>query len=108
MINIGNPKKLIHWVMNIVSVNRRRRSLGVNICGSKYLQCHRIIHCANLTRAVEVKAMTDIQHIVYEALIHNIAYQRVWSLMLWSQIKLTSYDFSDLHITGEFDNRPAL
>ena len=25
--------------------------------------------------------------------------------MLWSQIKLTSYDFSDLHITGEFDNR---
>jgi len=29
------------------------------------------------------------------------------SLMLWSQIKLTSYDFSDLHITGEFDNRPG-
>jgi len=27
--------------------------------------------------------------------------------MLWSQIKLTSYDFSDLHITGEFDNRPG-
>ena len=26
--------------------------------------------------------------------------------MPWSQIKLTSYDFSDLHITGEFDNRP--
>jgi len=25
--------------------------------------------------------------------------------MLWSQIKLTSYDFTDLHITGEFDNR---
>jgi len=25
--------------------------------------------------------------------------------MLRSQIKLTSYDFSDLHITGEFDNR---
>jgi len=24
-------------------------------------------------------------------------------LMQWS---LTSYDFSDLHITGEFDNRP--
>ena len=24
-------------------------------------------------------------------------------LMLRSQIKLTSYDFSDLHITGEFD-----
>jgi len=23
--------------------------------------------------------------------------------MLWSQIKLTSYDFSDVHITGEFD-----
>jgi len=27
--------------------------------------------------------------------------------MLWSQIKLTSYDFSDLHITSEFDNRPG-
>ena len=27
--------------------------------------------------------------------------------MLWSQMKLTSYDFSDLHITGEFDNRPG-
>jgi len=26
-------------------------------------------------------------------------------VMLWSQIKLTSYDVSDLHITGEFDNR---
>jgi len=26
--------------------------------------------------------------------------------MLWSQIKLTSYDFSDVHITGEIDNRP--
>ena len=28
-------------------------------------------------------------------------------LMLWSQIKLTSYDFTDLHITGEFNNRPG-
>ena len=28
-------------------------------------------------------------------------------VMLWSQIKLTSYDFSDLHITGEFDNHPG-
>jgi len=28
-------------------------------------------------------------------------------VMLWSQIKLTSYDFSDLHITGEFGNRPG-
>jgi len=27
-------------------------------------------------------------------------------VMLWSQIKLTLYDFSDLHITGEFDNGP--
>jgi len=27
--------------------------------------------------------------------------------MLWSQIKLTTYVFSDLHITGEFDNRPG-
>ena len=27
--------------------------------------------------------------------------------MLRSQIKLTSYDFKDLHITGEFDNRPG-
>ena len=27
--------------------------------------------------------------------------------MLWSQIKLTSYDCSDLHITGEFYNRPG-
>ena len=27
--------------------------------------------------------------------------------MLWSQIKLESYDVSDLHITGEFDNRPG-
>ena len=27
--------------------------------------------------------------------------------MLRSQIKLTSYDFSDLHNTGEFDNRPG-
>ena len=27
--------------------------------------------------------------------------------MLWSQIKLTTYDFSDLQITGEFDNRPG-
>ena len=28
-------------------------------------------------------------------------------VMLWSQIKLTSDDFSDVHITGEFDNRPG-
>jgi len=28
-------------------------------------------------------------------------------VMLWSQIKLTSYDFTDLHITSEFDNRPG-
>ena len=28
--------------------------------------------------------------------------------MLWSQIRLTTYDFSDLHITGEFDNRPGI
>jgi len=27
--------------------------------------------------------------------------------MLWSQIKMTLYDFSDVHITGEFDNRPG-
>jgi len=27
--------------------------------------------------------------------------------MLRSQIKLTSYDFSNLHITDEFDNRPG-
>jgi len=27
--------------------------------------------------------------------------------MLRSQIKLTSYEFSDLHITGKFDNRPG-
>jgi len=25
--------------------------------------------------------------------------------LLWSQIKLTSYAFSDMHINGEFDNR---
>jgi len=31
---------------------------------------------------------------------------RTW-YMLWSQIKLTSYDFTDLHITGDFDNRPG-
>jgi len=28
-------------------------------------------------------------------------------LMLWSQINLTLYDFTDLYITGEFDNRPG-
>jgi len=28
-------------------------------------------------------------------------------IMLWSQIKLTSYDFINLQITGEFDNRPG-
>jgi len=28
-------------------------------------------------------------------------------VMLWPQIKLTSYDFSEVHITGEFDNRPG-
>ena len=27
--------------------------------------------------------------------------------MIRSQIKLTPYDFSDLQITGEFDNRPG-
>jgi len=27
--------------------------------------------------------------------------------MLWSQIKLTSYDFSDLHIIRKFENRPG-
>ena len=31
----------------------------------------------------------------------------LYQLILWSQIKLTSYDFSDLHINGEFDNRPG-
>ena len=37
------------------------------------------------------------------------SFQNVLSqlLMLRSQIKLTSYDLSDLHITGEFDNRPG-
>jgi len=30
-----------------------------------------------------------------------------WQTVLWSQIKLTSYDFSNLLITGIFDNRPA-
>jgi len=30
-----------------------------------------------------------------------------FKVMLWSQIKLKSYDFTDLHITGEFDNRPG-
>jgi len=28
-------------------------------------------------------------------------------LMLWSQKKLTLYDFSDLHITSEFDSHPG-
>ena len=28
-------------------------------------------------------------------------------IMLWSHIKLTPYDFSDLQITGECDNRPG-
>ena len=28
-------------------------------------------------------------------------------VMLWSQIKLTSYDFTDLHINGEFINARA-
>ena len=32
---------------------------------------------------------------------------RTLMLMLWSQIKLASFDFSDLHITGESDNRPG-
>ena len=27
--------------------------------------------------------------------------------MLWSQMQLTPYDFSDLQIDGEFDNRPG-
>jgi len=27
--------------------------------------------------------------------------------MLWSQIKLAPYNFSDLQITGEFDNQPG-
>jgi len=27
--------------------------------------------------------------------------------MLWSPIKLMSYDFSDLHITCKFDNNPG-
>jgi len=27
--------------------------------------------------------------------------------MLWSQIKLTPYDFSDLQTTGDFNNRPG-
>ena len=29
------------------------------------------------------------------------------TFMLWSQIKSTSYDFSDLHITGKFDYLPG-
>jgi len=37
----------------------------------------------------------------------HIRYEQGILLMLWSQIKLTSYDFSDLHITGEFDNCPG-
>ena len=28
--------------------------------------------------------------------------------MLWSQITLTTYDFNDLHIIGEFDNHPGI
>jgi len=39
-----------------------------------------------------------------KALNHSILYKGE-RIMLWSQIKLTSYDFSDLHITDEFDNR---
>ena len=41
---------------------------------------------------------------VWKAQAHQPLYQL---LMLRSQIKLTSYDFSDLHITGEFNNRPG-
>jgi len=37
----------------------------------------------------------------------QILQYKILYLMLRSQIKLTSYDFSDLHITGEFDNRPG-
>jgi len=42
--------------------------------------------------SVEIKSLSLIQNL---------------PVMLWSQIKLTSYDFSDLHITGKFDNRPG-
>ena len=38
---------------------------------------------------------------------HCLFYCQTTYLMLWSQIKLTSFDYSDVHITGEFDNRPG-
>jgi len=34
-------------------------------------------------------------------------YKIVVYLCYGHKIKLTSYDFSDLHISGEFDNRPG-
>jgi len=43
----------------------------------------------------------------YHVMLEYVLYRLVTRLMLRSQIKLTSYDFSDLHITGEFDNRPG-
>jgi len=31
----------------------------------------------------------------------------IYKVLLWSQIKLSPYDFNDLQITGEFENRPG-
>ena len=45
---------------------------------------------------------------VYPHCISNVASSMLLAqVILWSQIKLISYDSSDVHITGEFENRPG-
>jgi len=58
-----------------------------------------------------VKSVLNQKRIVYfhfHFLIYNsIGFSLQILMMLWSQIKMTSFNFSYLHITGEFDNRPG-
>jgi len=42
-----------------------------------------------------------------EKYICSVKWHYALNIMLWSQMQLTPYDFSDLQIDGEFDNRPG-
>ena len=61
-----------------------------------------------LTQFQRKLRLRHVEHCYLSAItLHKNNKAHIDFFMLWSQIKLTSYDFSDLHITGEFDNRRA-
>jgi len=66
-----------------------------------------IVYLFYLYSLMQPSLKWPVQAIYFRTLL-NLGHSKISLLiMLRSQIKLTSYDFIDLHITGEFDNRPG-